>query len=115
MVKTATAQIRLVPSHDLQLPLALRSRSVDSALRYTLGVFAAKGRIDNVKGPIPLLHSFTDERHENTIPFVRRAKECTNVHAVVQIFTKETNGFSRDIHGHLLVDDPIAQSRPDPR
>src|SRR5260370_39324763 len=106
MVETSTAQIRLVPPDDLQLPLDLRSGGVDSGFSYTLGVLAAKGGIDNVKGPIPLFHSFADERHQHMILLCRRTKECTNVHALVCIFTKETNGFSRATHGNLLVDEP---------
>ena len=83
MVKTAAAQICLVPPHDLQLPLALRSGGVDSSFSYTLRMLAAKGGIDNVKGSIPLFHSFADERHQHTILLGRRTKECTNVHALV--------------------------------
>src|SRR5437588_10523455 len=96
--------MRLVPPDDLQLPVDLRSRSVDSGFSYTLGVLAAKGGIDNVKGPIPLFHSFADERHQHTILLSRRTKKCTNVHALVWIFTKETNGFSRVTHGHLQAE-----------
>jgi hypothetical protein len=73
-------------------------------------MLAAQGRIDNVKGPISLFDSFQDERHEHTIPFGRRTKECTNVHALVGIFTKETHRLSLGIHGHLLIDEPMTQS-----
>src|SRR5258707_8456151 len=61
-VKAAPAQRRLVPPDYLQLSLVLRSSGRDYTIDCSLGGPAMWASIVNVKGPIPLLHSFADER-----------------------------------------------------